>query len=192
MTEETGFAAAPQRPPTRVYDAFNWRNLPRGRYLCVYGDGAPESVPTVADIGHLAPTDHRVITVTGNYRIASIIDGRPDNNLSDAVTRGFVRGRKAQGMSAIIYAPRAFVAENQRALSDSGAARLLEYERLWWWIPTLDGRQWTPAELSQDLAAHWGALVEPDRIWANQNDQLPHLGPGATVDVSTLFLAFRP
>lgn len=179
-------------PLPKMYDAFNWRNLPRRRYLCVYGDGAPESVPTVGDLGRLAPIDHRVITVTGDYRIASILDGRPDNNVTDAATRGFVRGRKADGYDAIMYADRSHVAEVQRALADSGAARLLEYPGLWWWIPTLDGRQWTPNELSEDLAANWGALVDPDRIWANQYDQLPHLGPGALVDLSNRFLAFRP
>lgn len=180
----------PARGWARMYDAFDWRNLPRGRYLCVYGDGDPSSVPSVADIGHLEPIDHRVITVTGNHHIASILDGRPDNNVSDATTRAFVRGRKASGYDAIMYAPRAYVAEVVRALAADTS--LLNYPNLWWWIPTLDGRQWTPGELAADLAANWGADIDPGHIWANQWDQLPHLGPGALVDVSNLFLAFRP
>lgn len=191
MTDPNGPSAF-TRPPARFYDAFDWRNLPRRSTLAVYGDGDPASVPTVADLGHLEPVDHRVITVTGNYQIASILDGRPDNNVTDAQTRAFVRGRKAGNYDAIMYAPRAFVAEVQRALLDSGAAHLLDYPGLYWWIPTLDGRQWTAEELADDLAANWGAIVEPSRIWANQWGQFPHLGPAAIYDISNLFMAFRP
>lgn len=95
--------------------------------------------------------------------------------------------------SAIIYTPRAFVRGYQRCLLDAGATEgLYQYPRLWWWIATLDGRPWTAAELSQDLSAHWDALLPPDRIWAVQYDQQPQLGPSARVDVSRVFMDFRP
>jgi len=183
-------AATPQ-----MFDAADWRNLPHGHYCAVYGDGHPGgfNIPTAAEVASIGAPDHRVITVRGNGRIASIIDGRPDNNLDDPTVRAFVRERINLGASAIIYTPRAFVRGYQRALLDGGATQLLfDYRKLYWWIATLDGKEWTALELAQNLAAEWDALLPPERIWAVQWDQQPQLGPTARVDVSRVFMEFRP
>lgn len=188
-------AAAAVATDHEAYDAADWRNLPHGRYCMVYGDGHPGGfdIPTAAQVASIGAPDHRVITVRGNGRIASIIDGRPDNNLDDPTVRGFVRERIAMRASVIIYTPRAFVRGYQRALLDAGdTPRLYEYPRLYWWIATLDGHPWTATELAADLADHWDALLAPDRMWAVQYDQQPQLGPTARVDVSRLFMDFRP
>lgn len=180
---------------TEAYDAADWRNLPHGRYCMVYGDGHPGGfdIPTPEQVASIGAPDHRVITVRGNGRIASIIDGKPDNNLDDPTVRAFVRERLTMGASAIVYTPRAFVRGYQRCLSDGGATeRLADYPRLYWWIATLDGHPWTAPELSADLAANWDARLPADRIWAVQYDQQPQLGPTARVDVTRLFMAFRP
>lgn len=188
-------AAAAVSGDVESYDAADWRNLPHGHYCAVYGDGHPGGfdIPTAAQVASIGAPDHRVITIRGNGRIASIIDGRPDNNLDDPTVRAFVRERLTMRASAIVYTPRAFVRGYQRCLLDGGATeRLADYPRLYWWIATLDGHPWTAAELSRDLADNWDALLPPERIWAVQYDQQPQLGPTARVDVSRLFMAFRP
>ena len=202
MTDQTGpieaaaaAAVTPDARPADMFDAADWRNLPHGHYCAIYGDGHPGGfdIPTRDQIASIGAPDHRVITVQGNGRIASIIDGRPDNNLDDPTVRAWARERVAIGATAIVYTPRAFVRGYQRCLFDSGASvRLYDYPGLFWWIATLDGRAWTAEELSADLAANWDALLPPGRIWAVQYDQQPQLGPSARVDVSRLFMDFRP
>lgn len=175
---------------TVFYDAAYWQNLPHGKLACFYADGI--FAATAADVAKISPPDLRWITVTGNGRIASIIDGKPDNPLSPAQVRGFVRDRRAASQDAIIYCPRSWVGEYQQVLYDFGNGSLGEYDRLFWWIATLDGYPWTPAELAADIAAHWDAEIDPSRIWANQNNQIPQLGPSATADESQLFLSWQP
>ena len=188
-------AAAAATGATQMFDAADWRNLPHGHYCAVYGDGHPGGfdIPTPAQVASIGAPDHRVITIRGNGRIASILDGRPDNNIDDPTVRAWARERIALKGSMIPYTPRAFVRGYQRALFDGGnTQRLYEYPGLFWWIATLDGHPWTAEELSADLAANWDAIVPPDRIWAVQWDQQPQLGPSARVDVSRLFMDFRP
>jgi hypothetical protein len=178
---------------TVFYDAADWRHLPRGEDACFYGDG--RFAVTAHEIDLIDPPQYRMITVTGNGHSCSIIDGRPDNNLTDPAVRGFVRERRGlrpSGADAIIYCPRSYVREYQRALADNGHGTLLEYCRLFWWISTLDGRNWTADELTADLAANYDAAISTDRIWAVQNDQIPQIGPGALADKSKLFLPWRP
>jgi hypothetical protein len=178
---------------TVFYDAADWRHLPRGEDACFYGDG--RFAVTAHEIDLIDPPQYRMITVTGNGHSCSIIDGRPDNNLSDATVRAFVRERRGLytgGADAIIYCPRSWVREYQRALSDGGAGDLLTYPRLFWWIATLDGHPWTAAELADDITDNFGAPILASRIWAVQNNQIPQLGPGALADQSELFLNWRP
>lgn len=182
-------------PGALFYDAADWRQLPHGQVCLFYADGQPGgfNIPTPAQMESVEAPDSRTITSRGNGRIASILDGRPDNNVDDPTVRAFVRERVVAAEDAIIYTPRAFVHGYQRALFDAGTSqRLYDYPGLYWFIATLDGREWTALELAQDLAANWDALLNPARIWANQYDQIPQLGPGATADVSRLFLPFRP
>lgn len=175
---------------TKFYDAADFVNLPHNKPACFYADGIYRA--TIADINQIDPPLFRWITVTGNGRIASIIDGRPDNPLTPAQVRGFVRERKGANQDAIIYCPRAWVAEYLQVLVDDNHGDLVDYERLFWWIATLDGHDWTPAELAADIAANYHAQIREDRIWANQNNQIPALGADAKADESQLFLGWRP
>ena len=175
---------------TVFYDAADWRNLPAGQLACLYGDG--RYAVTAAELRAVDPPQFRMITVEGDGRTCSIIDGKPDNSLSNATVRAFVRERRGLGMTAIIYCPRSWVAEYRRILYDSGHGTLLDYPRLYWWIATLDGKPWTAAELSADIQANYDATLPPERIWAVQNTQIPKVGPGALADQSTLFLPWRP
>jgi hypothetical protein len=174
----------------KFYDATDPRNYPHGQPACFYGDG--RWAVTATDVIAIAPPERRFITVTGNGRTCSILDGRPDNPLTAAQVRGFVRDRRGAQEDAIIYCPRSWVAEYQRILFDDGHGQLGAYGRLWWWIATLDGIDWTPENLAADIAANWDATIQPGRIWAVQNNQLPAIGPGALVDQSQLFLPWHP
>ena len=174
----------------KFYDSSNAANYPHGQAACFYGDG--RFAVTGAEVAAIGPPEHRMITVTGDGNRCSIIDGKPDNPLTPAQVRGFVRERKGRQQDAIIYCPRSWVAEYQAVLADFGHGDLGGYGGLYWWISTLDGVQWTPQTLAANLAAEWDATVDPSRIWAVQNNQLPEIGPGALVDQSELFLAWRP
>jgi hypothetical protein len=172
------------------YDATDIHNYPHGQDACFYGDGLYRA--TAADIESVAPPQHRLITVTGDGRTCSIIDGRPDNQLSPAQVRGFVRERKGASQDAIIYCPRGWVAEYGAVLFDWGQGELANYPGLFWWLATLDGIRRTPAELAADLAANFNTHINPDRIWADQWTQIPAIGEDAKTDVSERFLPWRP
>lgn len=176
--------------PEFFFDAAYPENLPRGRLVALYADG--DFAVTKSQLDALQPAGVRWITVTGNGEIASILDAQPDNFLSPARIRGFVRTRRAANEDAIIYTPRSWVAEYLAILTDFGHGSLGQYAGLFWWIPTLDNTQWTAEELSADLAENWEAEIPPGRIFGNQWTQLPQLGIGAKVDVSSLFLPWRP
>jgi hypothetical protein len=166
---------------TQFYDAATWENIPKGGGACLYGDGLYKVPPGAAQALNLAHV--RYITVTGNGQTCSIIDGRPDNNITAAQVRGFVRERRGRDMHAIIYTPRSWVAEYVFYLRDYGAGRLDGYGKLMWWISTLDGKPWTAAELSADLKGNWDADIAEGAIWACQNQG----GPAALYDTSVLY-----
>lgn len=174
----------------KAYDASNIRNYPHGQPALFYGDG--RYAVTSSDVIAIAPPERRFITVTGNGHTCSVLDGRPDNPLSPAQVRGFVRDRRGAKEDAIIYCPRSWVAEYQAILADFGHGDLGAYSGLYWLIATLDGINWTPEGLAANIAANYDATLDPARIWGNQNNQLPAIGPGALVDVSQIFLAWRP
>lgn len=174
----------------KCYDSSNPVHYPHGQNALFYGDG--RFAVTASDVIAIAPPERRFITVTGNGATCSVLDGRPDNPLSAPQVRAFVRDRRGAKEDAIIYCPRSWVAEYQRILADSGHGDLGAYGGLYWLISTLDGIDWTPESLAADIAANWDAELDPGRIWGNQNDQLPAIGAGALVDVTQVFLAWRP
>ena len=174
MTTPTITAAGPS-----FYDAAIWQNLRGVSSAVLYADG--EFAVSSADQASLGLARARHITVTGNGHIASIIDGRPDNPLSPAQVRGFVRERRALSQHAIIYTPRSWAAEYLAWLNDDGHGRLGEYEHLLWWISTLDNVAWTVESLAAELANNWDAPIPESAIWACQNV------PGALRDGSVLF-----
>lgn len=161
------------------YDAATWQHLRGVSAAALYADG--EFAVSAADQASLGLARARHITVTGNGRIASIIDGRPDNPLSPAQVRGFVRERRALSQHAIIYTPRSWAAEYLAWLADDGHGQLGAYEHLLWWISTLDNVAWTAQGLAAELAQNWDAPIPESRIWACQNV------PGTARDGSVLY-----
>lgn len=157
----------------QFYDSVNVASIPPGaEYAALYCDGEYRPPPAaVRRFPH-----RRWITVTGDYPHAGIADFEPGNQVYEDPQglRRWCARRLALGYSTpIVYADRA---DAQLA---AGRLRGLGF---YWWIPTLDGRDWTAAELAADLALNWGVTVPAGVIWANQNDSQPGLW-----DRSTLF-----
>ena len=165
---------------TQFYDAATWQNIPHGTSACLYGDGryaAPADAPKI-----LGLTQYRIITVTGDYRIAGAIDFEPGNPCYDPRTlRRYVRGRRNSGHRARVYCDRADASEAWHGLTEGTDTNLRDYAE--WWISTLDGTDWTPDELAADLASRWGAPIPAGKLWGNQNRG----GMTAPYDESNLF-----
>lgn len=184
-----GSAGYDREGPMQFYDASNWRNIPRGSAAMLYIDGdyaAPADAPAQLALSHA-----RWITVEGNHQTAGAIDWEEFQPcFTDQALADYVAGRKSMGARARVYVQRSLVSRALAALDASEAEDLATYPGLVWWIPTLDGREWTAGELQADLAANWNADLPLAAIWANQWNQIPHLGPNAKADQSTLFGAW--
>ena len=69
-------------------------------------------------------------------------------------------GRRPVGShTSIVYCSRSLVAS---------VVEIAKGQPHLWNIATLDGHQWSQDELAADIAAHWGAVIAPESIWANQ------------------------
>ncbi len=166
----------------QFFDAANWQNIPRDSWAMLYRDGQYSVPPNAASILGLARV--RYITVTGWWQACGAIDWEPGNPcFNPAALRAFVRGRRSRNWPARVYVEREYAAEAWNALSG-----YTSWPGLFWWIPTLDGHEWTAQELADDLRQNWDAPIPVDRIWANQWNQEPVIGPNAVRDVSNLFL----
>lgn len=82
-------------------------------------------------------------------------------------TRDFAETRAAHGERFITYCPRALLSHLRAELG--GCLWSSPLHRLW--IPTLDGKQWTPAELADNIARGWHVIVRPEQLWGNQWSQ---------------------
>jgi hypothetical protein len=169
--------------PEQVYDAIagNLAHLPDEASVLAYSDGA------FAANAEQVARFHRVrwITVTGDYTRAGAADWLPDNRFDLA---RYVAGRLNMGVRARVYVARAFARIAMNALGYPHAGQPWADPRVLWWIPTLDGKEWTPDALAASCAA-FDAPISAGKLWANQWTQLPSLGnPSAYADQSSLFL----
>lgn len=168
------------------YDAARWPSIPHGSAAMLYldrGYAAPADAPQ-----QLGLAAWRWITVTGNAKGAGAIDWEEGNPcFTPWHLASYVAGRKAMGCRARVYCQRSLLSAALDALAGALGGSLATYPGLLWWIPTLDGRRWTAAELAADCAANWNAALPIDTLWACQFDQIPALGPAAVADVSQLF-----
>jgi hypothetical protein len=105
------------------------------------------------------------ITVLGDPKVL-IADYEPGNLIYS--TPGWLRiwadRRIAMHRRAVIYSDRADLHQAHHELGPV----LSTHPGLLWWIPTLDGGDWTAQSLANDIAANWGVWIPPSRIWANQ------------------------
>lgn len=177
MTEQTapapGAGVVAAEPP-RFFDSARPWLIPGGSWAAAYHDGLYIWPASQA----LRMARLRWITIAGDARNCGIADFEPGNPVFDqpGTLYGWAHGRIAMDCRARTYTDRANAAAALAALGG-----LHEDPHVEWWIATLDGRPWTPAELAADLAANWNAPIPADRIWACQNDR----GPG--YDTSRLF-----
>jgi hypothetical protein len=162
---------------TQFYDSSKIGDIPQGAtHLAAYHDGA--YAVTDGQIRRVLPAVSHVrwITIGADFH-SGIADFEPRNPVYDdaQLLRRWALGRLSLQMGTpIVYSDRA----NIRAALDR-----LDGLRVFWWIPTLDDREWTAAELAADLAANWDAPVPAGRIWGNQF----HSQEDPTFDRSNLF-----
>lgn len=170
------------------YDAADWQHIPHDSDVALYCDGNFAAPPAAAD--ELGAKRVRLITVTGNWRNASIVDYEKFNPVYfPAGLRAFVRGRRSQDMDAIVYCNQSTAAEAISALRDFGFGTLLKYPKLYWWIATLDDIEISAVDLVRQLASHWDAPeITLANLWANQWGQ----GEGGLYDISRRYLSWRP
>jgi hypothetical protein len=145
-------------------------------YVALYVDGDYQYHE-----GRTFPNEHW-ITVLGDPKVL-VADYEPGNLLFSApgALRTWADRRIAMHRRAVVYCDRADLHQAHHELG----AIVSTYPGLLWWIPTLDGGQWTAQSLANDIAAHWGVWIPPSRIWANQR-----LDAG-TWDESDLFGVWR-
>lgn len=175
-------------PAPQFFDAAIWRNLPSDADLTLYCDGefaAPKDAAVT-----LRAKETRQITVTGDWRNASIVDYEKFNPVYNPPgLRGFVRGRRSVDEDAILYFNESTAAEAISALRDFGNGTLLAYRNLYYWIATLDGIERSAEELVTLLADKWDAPeINLSNLWGNQFGQ----GPAGAYDISNRFLPWRP
>jgi hypothetical protein len=135
---------------------------PQPERVMLYADRTP---PQTA--GMAGGSAHHWITLegeghwqalAGDYEPATVLYERPGR------MRKWVDKRISNLGRAVAYCDRA----NLHQLHDELGPTLFRHPSLWFWIPTLDGRKWTPLELSQNIAQYWSVVIPPERLWACQ------------------------
>ena len=155
------------------YDSAVLGDIPKdATYLAAYHDGV--YAVTSGQIARTLPLVHHVrwITIENDFH-SGIADFEPRNPVYDNVgtLRRWALGRHSLQMSTpIVYCDRA---------DASKAVAQLDGLKAYYWIATLDGRDWTADELSANMAAGdpgpdgeptiTPVTIAPSRIWANQN-----------------------
>ena len=158
---------------TKFYDSSDVSHFPPGvTHAAFYRDGR-FAVPA----GTLPGVERRWITVLGGAdaaRTTGICDFERGNAAYIGTNlRDWAAERHAMGKRARVYCNRADAA---RALAEVRGLPAI------WWIATLDGREWTAAELVADLRANWHADIALGDMWGNQFTDRQNL-----YDVSNLF-----
>lgn len=161
----------------RFYDSTVPADVPAGAtHFAAYADGEHRATGRqVARFPNL-----RWITIVGDPSVR-IADAEPLNPVWDnpRSLRSWAASLQAQDRGTpIVYVQRSLAAE---------AILRLDGIRVHWWIPTLDGKDWTAEDLAADLAANWDAPIPASRIWANQNIN----SESPVYDRSNLFLGWR-
>lgn len=160
----------------QFYDSTTPSVIPNKDYAALYWDGDFGSVGQ--ESAHLFKHIRR-ITVTGNPDHAGIIDYEPDNPaFTQARLFDYVSTRARDKRFCVVYAARVNLMEAWDTVGNFNPL---------WWIPTLDGIEWTPETLAKNCAEIWDAPIPVSRIWANQNVGVKQNG-GHNWDRSNLFL----
>jgi hypothetical protein len=159
---------------TTFFDSARWGLIPPGSDAALYMDGR-YAVPA-ADLGRFGMT--RFITVIGGTAAAAhagIADWEAGNAVYEGdALRQWALARKAMNCRARVYCDRANL---QDALNLAG-----DLPNVIFWLSTLDGKQWTAADLLADIDAVDHVVLPVDRLWAIQWQG----GPSAPYDESIL------
>lgn len=122
---------------------------------------------------------------------AQIIDYEPGLEAYDrpGAAREFADARHAAGDHFISYCSRV----NLHRLHNELGACLWQSPLHLFWIPTLDGHQWTPQELAVSILRGWSVDIPSSKLWGNQFGQGGPRGSGALEwDESSLFGLWLP
>jgi|SRR5271166_3523182 len=168
----------------KFYDSATYEFPEGATHVMEYADGDF----TPAKTGHppmrtLYPYVHD-ITVTGQSWHAQFADYELYNPVFDVPgrCRAWVEQRITRGLRSVPYCDRY---DLHRLHQELGPV-LWTHSLVRFWIPTLDGRQWTPDELSANIAQFWGVYISPARLLANQYAG-EGSGSGGPWDISNLF-----
>lgn len=159
---------------TDFYDSVSPEKIPAGAYACLYADGdyaAPASAASrFAGV--------QWITVTGETATAGLADYEPGNPVYGTSGRllEWSETRIAAKYVPVVYCDRSNL---PGAISALGSVA----DEVWWWVPTLDNRQWTQAELIANIAL---PQVNSRSLWACQYAG----GTTAAYDASILYTSW--
>jgi hypothetical protein len=161
---------------TQFFDSARWGLIPAGADAALYADGRYSLTQQQADAHPFGAV--RWITVLGGASAAAhagIADWESGNAVftGDAL-RQWALARKAMDCRARVYCDRANL---QDALNLVG-----DLPNVIFWLSTLDGKQWTAADLLADIDAVEHVVLPAERLWAIQWKG----GPSAPFDQSVL------
>ena len=162
---------------------------PTAHSIIVYADGGggPASC-----IGYPQDRDryriHRITREGGAHSAGNLILDYEWTLAAYAIqgaAREWAETRAAHGERFITYVPRALL---HHLLVELGPV-LFQHEQHRFFIPTLDGKQWTPAELAGNILRGWSVDIPAGKLWANQWSSGGPRGSGRLEwDESSLFL----
>jgi hypothetical protein len=139
-----------------------WPDRPPGRVM-LYADRVPPQTRNMAPAGaliHWITEDGQGQwrALAGDYEEGTTLYDRPGR------MRGWVDKRIANLGRAVAYCDRA---DLHRLACELGPS-LFRHPSLHFWIPTLDGTDWTPEELAVNIAVNWQVAIPAKRIWGCQ------------------------
>lgn len=175
------------RPGDTFYDSASYEFPEHAEAITEYADGpntwarvrgpkptARETYPHVHSItikGGAEQLEARALILDYEQHLASY---------SGPGARDWAEARIMDARRAVFYCGRA----NLHRLRGAVGPMIWTSQRVWFWIPTLDGVQWSAQILAEDIAMHWGVAIPAGRIWANQNRGTEQTG--GPWDASTL------
>lgn len=160
---------------TKFYDSATYEDIPQGaQYAALYADGI-YAVPNLRDVIRIP--HRRWITVTGENPHCGIADFEHGNSVYNE--RGRLREWALRRLSLKLVPPVVYVDRADLHLAINEMTGLPRY----WWIPTLDNREWTAEELAADIRDNFSEDIPVSEIWANQ-----YTDHGNQWDESNLFI----
>lgn len=161
----------------KFYDSDKFNDIPQGaEYAALYADGRYAITPqdNIKRIPH-----RRFITVTGANSYDGIADFERLNPVFDE--EGKLRDWATRRLRNHQVPPVVYCDRSDLAYAMSELRGLPRY----WWIPTLDNKEWTAEELAINIDEEFHISIPVEQIWANQ-----YTDHSNQYDESNLFLTW--